>query len=313
MEARVGVRALAAEAGVGRAALVRGPQAARRETAAHRQVRQRGRGPGDREQPGALGQGPLGQGRHQRTRVPVAGLGEQGPRGGRLHDAPRVHDGHAVGVPGDHAQVVGDEDDAHLVLVAQLVDEVEDLHLRRHVQGRGRLVGDEDARLAHQRHGDHDALAHAARQLVRVGVDDRLGAGHPHALEDLDGAGQGLLLRHLLVHAQRLAHLQPDLHGRVQAGERVLEDHADLRAAQFAHRRGGHLCEVLALQEHRPRGHAPALGEQAHQGQGRHGLAGAGLAHDAQGLAGVDDQVDARQGTDHAGADLDVGVEVLDF
>ena len=231
MEARVGVRALAAEAGVGRAALVRGPQAARRETAADRQVRQRGRGAGDREQPGALGQGPLGQGRHQRARVPVAGLGEQGPRGGRLHDAPRVHDGHAVGVPGDDAQVVGDEDDAHLVLVAQLVDEVEDLHLRRHVQGRGRLVGDEDARLAHQRHGDHDALAHAARQLVRVGVDDRLGAGHPHALEDLDGAGQRLLLRHLLVHAQRLAHLQPDLHGWVQAGERVLEDHADLRAA----------------------------------------------------------------------------------
>ena len=64
---------------------------------------------------------------------------------------------------GNHAQVVRDEDDAHLVLVAQLVDEVEDLHLRRHVQGRRGLIGDEDTRLAHEGHGDHDALAHTTR------------------------------------------------------------------------------------------------------------------------------------------------------
>ena len=62
---------------------------------------------------------------------------------------------------------------------AQLIDEIEDLHLRRHVQSRRGLVRDQDARLAHESHGDHDALTHTARELVRVVVDDHLGAGMP--------------------------------------------------------------------------------------------------------------------------------------
>ena len=180
--------------GVARAALVGGPQAAGREAASHRQVGQRRGSAGDREELGACCERALGQCRHQRARVAVLRLGEQRLRRRGLDDAAGVHDGDAIGVTGHDTQVVGDEDDAHLVFVAQLVDEVEDLHLRRDVQGRRGLVRDEDARLAHEGHGDHDALAHAARELVRVVVDDHLGARHADALEDLDGACEGFAL-----------------------------------------------------------------------------------------------------------------------
>ena len=46
--------------------------------------------------------------------------------------------------------------------------EVQDLGLDRDVEGGGRLVGDEQLRVAGERHGDHHPLPHAAGELVRV-------------------------------------------------------------------------------------------------------------------------------------------------
>jgi hypothetical protein len=75
----------------------------------------------------------------------------------------------------DDAEVVGDEQDAHAQLGLQPAHQLEDLRLDRHVERGGRLVGDQQVGLAGQRHRDHHALAHAARQLVRVVVDAALG------------------------------------------------------------------------------------------------------------------------------------------
>ena len=49
----------------------------------------------------------------------------------------------------------------------QVAHEVEDLGLDRDVERGRRLVGDQQLRLAGERHGDHHALRHAARHLVR--------------------------------------------------------------------------------------------------------------------------------------------------
>jgi hypothetical protein len=59
--------------------------------------------------------------------------------------------------------------------------------LNRNVEGRGRLVSDQQDRRAGQSHGDHHTLAHATRELVRVLVDTLLGRGDPYALEHIDG------------------------------------------------------------------------------------------------------------------------------
>ena len=47
----------------------------------------------------------------------------------------------------------------------------EHLRLDHHVERGGRLVGDHEARVAGERHRDHDALLLPARELVRVVVE----------------------------------------------------------------------------------------------------------------------------------------------
>ncbi len=70
--------------------------------------------------------------------------------------------------PRDDAKVVGHQDDGHAELAAQVVDQLEDLALDGHVECGGRLVRDQQARLAGERGSDHRALTHPAGQLMRV-------------------------------------------------------------------------------------------------------------------------------------------------
>ena len=68
------------------------------------------------------------------------------------------------------AEVVGDEQVGQAELVLQVVEQVDDLRLDRDVERRDRLVGDDELRVQRERAGDADALALAARELVRVAV-----------------------------------------------------------------------------------------------------------------------------------------------
>ena len=151
-----------------------------------------------------------------------------------LHDAARVHHGDPVGDVGHHAEVVGHEDHRGAGLVAQLADALEDLRLDRHVERGGRLVGDQHARVAREGQRDHHALAHAARELERVGVDALARPRDADPLEQLDRA-----LARLLVGQPSCAWIcstiwSPILQHRVQRRHRVLEDHRDLGSADPA-------------------------------------------------------------------------------
>ena len=72
--------------------------------------------------------------------------------GGRgvLDDLAGVHHGDAVAHAGDDAEVVGDQQHGDVEALLQVGEEVEDLRLDRHVEGRRRLVGDEQLRFARQ-------------------------------------------------------------------------------------------------------------------------------------------------------------------
>ena len=65
---------------------------------------------------------------------------------------------------------MADEQISELVAALQLAQEIDDLRLHRHVERRGRLIENQEFRLEHERPGDGDALALAARELVRVAV-----------------------------------------------------------------------------------------------------------------------------------------------
>ena len=118
--------------------------------------------------------------------------------------------------------------------VAQPPQQLDDLGLERDVERTRRLVRDQQRRLEQQRHGDHDALPHAARELVRIVVQALGGVGDADLLEQLQRAPAQRAAVHLDVRALHVDHLSPDGERRVQARERVLEDHRDLPASQIA-------------------------------------------------------------------------------
>ena len=81
----------------------------------------------------------------------------------------------------------------------------------------------------------------------------RSGSGIPTRPRSSTRARHGGLVVDVLVHLDRLDELLADLVEGVQRGERVLEDHRDLVAADLAQLVVGHLDQVRAL-EHDPAG-----------------------------------------------------------
>ncbi|RMP13595.1 hypothetical protein ALQ29_05619 [Pseudomonas marginalis pv. marginalis] len=203
-----------------------------------------------------------------------------------LAEAPGIHHGNGVAGLRDHAEVVGDHDDRQPALIAQVQQQPQDLRLHRHIQGGGRLVGDQHFRVAAQRHGDHCALAHAAGKLVGVVVDARLGIGNAHLAQHVDGLQPGVFLRCTLVQANAFGNLFADAHQRIKVAAGVLENHAQLPAAYRAHPRIIQLQQVLPGQPYSTALH-PQVGrwQQAHKTATGHGLARAALTHQAKDFA----------------------------
>ena len=75
-----------------------------------------------------------------------------------------------------------------------VADQVEDLGLNRHIERRGGLIGDQDSRPAGNRHCDHDALAHSAGKLVRIGLRPLLRIGYADRTQQLDSGASASAL-----------------------------------------------------------------------------------------------------------------------
>ena len=214
----------------------------------------------------------------QRLGVGVEVLGHQFGLGRVLHDPPQVHDQDPVRDELHHRQVVGDEDIGVAVGLLQVQQQVDDLGLDGDVQGRHRLVADDQLRVQGQCPGDADALALAAGELVGVAVavaqvQPHLGHQGVHPLAALGLVADGVDHQGLLDDGRRAA-------ARVEGGEGVLEDH--LHPAPGGLQGGPPQAEQVDPVQHRA-----ARGGlfQPEQGLAQGGLAAARLAHHAQGLA----------------------------
>jgi len=102
----------------------------------------------------------LGEGSQQAAGVGMAGGGKQRFDGGLLHDPPRVH--HRNGVTGfrHHAEIVGDKENRRFRLLPKIPHQIENLRLDGDIQRRGRLIGDQQFRLADEGCGNDAPLAH---------------------------------------------------------------------------------------------------------------------------------------------------------
>ena len=104
----------------------------------------------------------------------------------------------------------------------------------------------------------------------------------------------------------RLTDELADCLARVQRGEGVLEDHLHL-LAQGAHFFAGIVGDVLTVEENTAGGRLNELEDGAPGG----GLAAAGFAHDAEGLALLDGKADTVDRVELAGGGAEIFGEVL--
>ena len=93
---------------------------------------------------------------------------------------------------------MGDVDDGHAQFFLQIADELQDLRLDGHIQCGGRLIADQDLRVAGHRNGDDDALAHTDRKLVGILRKAHLGVSNAHIPQVFKGAPAMLLYVGLL-------------------------------------------------------------------------------------------------------------------
>ena len=177
----------------------------------------------------------------------------------------------------------------HALARLQVDQQVQDRRLHGHVQRRGGLVADDDLRLAGKRTGDGDALLQAAGELG--GPQRQVPLLHPHRGDQLAQARLQRVAREAAQPLQRppeqLADAVAAVEGRVGVLEHDLERFQLLAAA------------VARIADHR---HALQVdlgagigGRQAEQHPGEGRLAAARLAHQPQGLAGIDVEIDVDQ------------------
>ena len=140
----------------------------------------------------------------------------------------------------------------------------------------------------------------------------RFGVRDAHRVEELERLLVRLVLGDVEVVAEALGELPADLHHRVERGHRVLEDHGHLGAPQGPQLVLRRADELLAGVGGRPGADDVLGGEQAHDRAGQHGLAGARLADDAEGLAPLEAEGHAVDGLDDPGRGVEVGPEVVD-
>jgi hypothetical protein len=113
--------------------------------------------------------------------------------------------------------------------------------------------------------------------------------------------------------AQRLADLEGDGEARIEARHRFLEDHGDILADDPAALLGGYAAQVVAVELHPVGRDRRRPGQEAHQRQHGHRLAGAGFADDRQDFALVDGKIGSVDGPKWPGGGLERDGEIADF
>ena len=166
-------------------------------------------------------------GGEQRARVRVERAFEQDLAGSDLHEPSRAHDRDAIRHVVHHREVVGDEEIGEAELALEVLQEVQYLGLHGDVEGRHRLVADEELGLQGERTRDADALALSAGEAVRIAAEPpgvEPGQGH----EPLHLRDPGRAVADPVNH-ERFTHDVEDRHARVEGAERVLKDELDPR------------------------------------------------------------------------------------
>ena len=162
---------------------------------------------------------------------------------------PRVHDGDAIGRLRHDTEIVRDEQERQVEGRLHLPEKVENLSLDGHVQRRRRLVGDDERRLAGNRHRDEHPLPHAAGELMRVVVHAGVRLRYPNLLEQIDHRRTSVAPRRAAVDEERFSDLIADREDGVESRHRLLKNQRDLGAANRAQFGFGKRQQIAAFEK----------------------------------------------------------------
>ena len=207
---------------------------------------------------------------------------------------------------------MGHENHGHAELALQLAQQQQDLDLHGGVQRRGRLVRQQDFRLAGQRQRDHRALPHAAAHFVRIGLEAAFGGGDAHHLQHFQRAGHRLLLALAFMAHHAFRDLVADRVDGIERQRGFLKNHRNGLATKRRQLLFVHRQHVAAQNLHSSRNLRPLPGQQPHQRAQGHALARAGFAEQAEHLALAKRERDVVDGMNRALAG-EADVEVADF
>jgi hypothetical protein len=116
---------------------------------------------------------------------------------------------------------MGDEQVGEIALLLQLMEQVEDLCLHRHIEGARGLVKNHELRVEGQGPSDGDALSLASRELMRVTVE--MLAAQPDLFEQVDDPLCQLRSGRLPVDFEGSTDDVLDQLARIERGKRLLE------------------------------------------------------------------------------------------
>ncbi len=241
-------------------------------------------------------------------------MGEEIVDGGFFDKAAGIHHIYTATNIGDDAEVVGDENDGGAFGLLQFFQQLQDLRLNGDIQGGGGFVSDEERGFASEGHGDHDALAHAAGELMRVVVESAGGCGKADALEHFDGVALGLSMRVAEMEAGDFGELLADGEKRIERGHRVLKDHGDAVAADVGELALRKRKQIAAFENGMAADNlSRGLRNEAENCQAGDAFAGTAFADDAERFAGLNIQRNAVDGADDAVVGVKFDAEVVDF
>ncbi len=150
-----------------------------------------------------------------------------------------VHDGDAIGNVRYNGEIMRDEEHRQSEFAAKIVEQVENLLLDGDIErGRG-FVGNQQLRTIDDSHGDHDALAHASGELMRIAAGALLGVGNGNLAHAFDRSLPGFGFGDAVVSEDSFGDLLANTHDRIERGHGLLKNHGKARAAKLTQLIGG--------------------------------------------------------------------------
>jgi molybdopterin converting factor small subunit len=241
----------------------------------------------------------IGHGVQQAARIRMSRGAKDFLLGTQLDDASGIHHGYAVGDLRDHCQIVGDEKHGKAELGTEVGEQSKYLGLNGDIESGGGFVGDEELWVVHDRHGDHDALAHAPGELMRIVAGATAGIWDGDVVHRVHGPLPRLLRGYSVVRQDSLRDLVADAHDGIERGHGLLKDHRDPRAAELAHgvvRKPGEVSGRAVLGEEDVTGDAGLSRKQPHDGKGCDRFSGAGFSDQPKDFARGDGEAEVAHG-----------------